>query len=215
MIQAIVYDAVGTLMHVRPSVEAVYAKTAHRFGSQLAPAEIRRRFAAAFAVQDRIDQANQWRTSEARERERWRAIVAQVLDDVADPAACFESLYAIFATPAVWAFDPDWPQVSATVRARGIRQAVASNFDHRLHALLAALPSSQCLERVIVSSEVGWRKPAPEFFAHVIQALALPPHEILFVGDDRANDYTPALAVGMQALLIGETKLRELMRILE
>jgi len=213
MIQAIVYDAVGTLMHVDPSVGAVYAEVGRRYGSRLEPAEIRRRFGAAFAEQDRLDRADRWRTSEERERQRWQAIVAHVLDDVTDPAACFETLYDTFANPDVWAFDADWRNVSGALRSRGVRQAVASNFDHRLHALIAAMPGSECIERVIVSSEVGWRKPAPEFFAHVIQAMELPPGDMLFVGDDRANDYKPALAAGMQALLLdSRNRLRELLQ---
>jgi len=213
MIQAIVYDAVGTLMHVDPSVEAVYAEVGRRYGTALAPAEIRRRFAAAFAEQEQLDRTALWRTSEERERERWRAIVARVLDDVNDPAACFESLYGAFAQPGVWAFDPDWHYVSVAIRARGIRQAVASNFDHRLHALIAAISDPERIERVIVSSEVGWRKPAPEFFAHVSQAMDLRPSEILFVGDDRANDYEPALAAGMDACLLDAGKgLREILQ---
>jgi len=48
---------------------------------------------------------------------------------------------------------------------------------------------------------VGWRKPAAEFFAAVSAALTLPPGEILFVGDDRANDYEGARSFGMQVIL--------------
>src|SRR5437867_1152954 len=104
MIQAIVYDAVGTLMHVHPSVEAVYAEVGRRFGSRLDRAEIRRRFRAAFAEQEELDRAALWRTNEERERERWRAIVSRVLDDVADGAGCFATLYERFAQSSSWIF---------------------------------------------------------------------------------------------------------------
>ena len=33
MIKAIVYDAVGTLIHVQPAVSAIYAEVGRRFGS--------------------------------------------------------------------------------------------------------------------------------------------------------------------------------------
>jgi FMN phosphatase YigB (HAD superfamily) len=75
MIQAIVYDAVGTLIHVQPSVATIYATVGRRFGSQLEPDEIRQRFHAAFSRQDRLDEQAGWRTSETRELDRWRAIV--------------------------------------------------------------------------------------------------------------------------------------------
>src|SRR5256885_1613345 len=96
VIQAIVYDAVGTLIHVKPSVAALYAEFGRRFGSRLTDDEVRQRFPVAFAQQDHLDEQAGWRTSEARERQRWRDIVTQVLDDVVDPQGCFEALFAAF-----------------------------------------------------------------------------------------------------------------------
>lgn len=204
MIRAIVYDAVGTLMHVHPSVEAVYAAVGAEFGSKLTAPEIRTRFGSAFAAEDGIDKEAGWRTSERRERDRWRAIVGQVLDDVTDVNKCFEMLFRTFAEPAAWTFDADWPTVAAAMKRRGFRQAIASNFDARLRGLVRGMPAGEVFERVIVSSEVGWRKPAPQFFEHVAQSLQLPPGEILFVGDDRANDYEPAIAAGMASVLVDQ-----------
>ncbi len=54
----------------------------------------------------------------------------------------------------------------------------------------------------MVSSAVGWRKPAPEFFHAVAETLQLPANAILYVGDDRGNDYVGAVNAGMRALLL-------------
>jgi putative hydrolase of the HAD superfamily len=202
MIRAIVYDAVGTLIHVLPSVGAIYADIGRQFGSRLAAEEIHLRFGAAFAQQDRLDEQSGWRTSESRERQRWRNIVAQVLDDVADPVGCFDSLFAAFAQPAVWACDPDAAEILAHFQRHGIRQAMASNFDARLHAVIATMPALGVLDPIVISSEIGWRKPAPAFFAHLAERLQLPPSDILYVGDDRGNDYEPARRAGMKAVLL-------------
>ncbi len=202
MIRAIVYDAVGTLIHVQPSVSAVYATIGARFGARLGGDEIQTRFGAAWTRQDRLDQQANWRTDEARERQRWRDIVAEVLDDVADPDGCFDALFTTFAQPDVWMCEPDAAEVLTYFHRRGIRQAVASNFDARLHAVIATMPALGVLDPVIISSEIGWRKPAPAFFAHLIQRLQLPPSEILYVGDDRGNDYEPARQAGMNAALL-------------
>jgi putative hydrolase of the HAD superfamily len=202
MIQAIVYDAVGTLIHVEPAVGAIYAEVGRRFGSRLEAGQIRRRFHAAFGQQDELDERAGWRTSEAREVERWRAIVGAVLDDVADPAACFAALYDRFARPDVWRCHADAAELLAGLHARGIRQALASNFDTRLRGVMDALPIARFLDPLVISSEVGWRKPAAAFFRHVVAALELPPAEILFVGDDRGNDYDAARAAGLQARLL-------------
>ena len=202
MLQAIVYDAVGTLIHVEPSAAAIYAQVGQRFGSRLDVDEIRRRFHAAFVQQDQLDALAGWRTDEARELRRWRDIVTQVLDDVVDPAGCFAALYETFSKPAAWASDPDAADVLAHFQQHGIRQALASNFDRRLHAVLEPMPIARHLEHLVISSEIGWRKPASEFFVHITETMQLPASEILFVGDDRTNDFEPARRAGMRALLV-------------
>jgi HAD superfamily hydrolase (TIGR01509 family) len=50
------------------------------------------------------------------------------------------------------------------------------------------------------SERWGVSKPAPEFFARVVQQLDRPPHEIAYVGDRVDNDVEPALAAGMTAV---------------
>ena len=53
--------------------------------------------------------------------------------------------------------------------------------------------------RVFVSSELGKRKPAPEAFHAVAQAIDVPPERILFF-DDTLENVNGARAVGMQAI---------------
>lgn len=206
MIHAIVYDAVGTLIHVQPTVAAIYQDVGRRFGSQLGSDEIQKRFPIAFAKQDRFDSETSWRTSEVREQERWCAIVGHVLDDVSDSVGCFDELFKAFGMPSAWRCDPDGANLLANLHQRGIRQALASNYDSRLRAVLAPMPIAPYLEAIVISSEIGWRKPAPEFFAHVATTLQLPPEAILFVGDDRNNDYEGARRAGMQGLLLDPRK---------
>lgn len=205
MIQAIVYDAVGTLIHVQPSVAAIYADIGARFGSRLDASAISPRFRNAFARQDHLDREANWRTSEAREFERWRHIVTEVLDDVVDPN-CFAALFDTFAKSDSWRCDPDAARVLAYFHRRGVRQAIASNFDRRLHGIIETMSIASYIESIIVSSEIGWRKPAPEFFTYLAESLRLPADAILFVGDDRVNDYDAAVKAGMRALLIDPRK---------
>ncbi len=202
MIRAIVFDAVGTLIHPDPPAAAVYADVGRRFGSRLPPAEVRVRFAQAFAGQELLDREAGLRTSEERELQRWRTIVAQTLYDVRDREGCFQELYEHFAQPKAWRCDPDASRVLGYLHRFEYRPSLASNFDQRLHAIRAGLPELRDIDQLIVSSEVGWRKPAPEFFAAVARTLTLPPEEIMLVGDDRVNDYDGARQAGMQAVLL-------------
>ena len=201
-IQAVVFDAVGTLIHVEPSFDRIYAEVGRRFGSQLDDAAVRTRFLAAFAQQDQIDRANDWHTDEAREQERWRNIVAAVFDDVVDAEACFDTLFQTFGTMAVWRADADAEAVLRYCTSRGLRVSLASNFDRRLRDVIAVVPGHESFAFLHISSEIGRRKPSPDFFTHVARDLDLPPEQILFVGDDRTNDYDPAIAIGMHARLI-------------
>jgi len=57
----------------------------------------------------------------------------------------------------------------------------------------------RCFDRVFVSCELGKRKPTPEAFHAVSQAIDVPPEHILFFDDGLAN-VAGALAVGMQAV---------------
>ena len=59
--------------------------------------------------------------------------------------------------------------------------------------------------RLVISSEVGWRKPAPEFFAALCRSAGVPAECVLYVGDDPANDYAGAEAAGLRAVLLDRT----------
>ena len=198
----IFFDAVGTLIHPEPSAPSVYTAVGRRFGSRLDEAGIAIRFRAAFRRQEEVDYAAGLRTSEGREVGRWRTIVREVLDDVTDAEACFEELYEHFARPDAWACAPETAEVLGALSSRGHVLGIASNFDHRLHGLLQQLPALRPVQHLVISSEVGWRKPAREFFTEMCRQARAPGEQILYVGDDPINDYDGARAAGLQAVLL-------------
>jgi putative hydrolase of the HAD superfamily len=200
-VRAVFFDAVGTVIHPEPSAAAIYTAVGQRHGSRLSTEEIRQRFAAAFRQQELLDRSAGWAVGPARELERWRTIVAEVLADASDLDACFVELYEHFSLPSAWRLDPDLSATLTGLTGRGHTVGLASNYDERLRRLAAELPVLASLSPLLISSEVGWRKPAPGFFAALCQAVALPPAEILIVGDDPDNDYDGARRAGMQAIL--------------
>jgi putative hydrolase of the HAD superfamily len=199
-IEAVVFDAVGTLLHPEPRASVVYAAVGRRMGSSYSTDVIAERFADAFGREDDADVKSGMRTSDARELRRWANIVARVLDDVSDPVRCFEQLYEHFAAPASWRCAPDAAGLIAQLRARGLRLGLASNYDQRLRSVVAGFPELTPL-RLVISSEVGWRKPAAQFFQAMCQAVQAMPDKVLYVGDDVTNDYDGARAAGIHALL--------------
>lgn len=55
----------------------------------------------------------------------------------------------------------------------------------------------------VASSEtLGVEKPAPEFFARLVEAAGREPHEVAYVGDRVDNDVLPAAEAGLVAIHI-------------
>jgi len=203
-VRLVYFDAVGTLLRPEPPVAQAYQRIGQRYGCPRSVEEIRRAFHHALADQEAYDAANGYRTDEERERQRWRAIVSAVLPEVQDAEACFAELWDHFAQPHHWRLEPGSLEVLAHLARKGLQLGLASNFDNRLIGLVQALPDlCDYLDSVWVSSQVGWRKPAAEFYAALGEGYD--PQELLMVGDDRVNDYEGARAAGWHALLLDET----------
>jgi putative hydrolase of the HAD superfamily len=200
--RCIAFDAVGTLIRPTPPAGEVYHRVGRRFGSRLPADEIVRRFGQAFRDSEQADAGLRLVTSEAREKERWREIVAAVIDDVADTAGCFADLFGHFARPDSWSCFDEAPVVLARLHAQGYRLAIASNFDSRLHAVCDGFAALRDVDLRIISSEVGYRKPGRAFFEALVARAGCDAREVLMVGDDFANDIAGAREAGLQAVLI-------------
>jgi putative hydrolase of the HAD superfamily len=204
-IRAVFFDAVGTLLFPVPSAPQVYASVARRHGLVVSPADVHRRFVAAFRAEEEADQLAGWVTTEVREVARWRRIVSDALPGVTDPVACFRELFEHFARPNAWRVNPDAPDVFRTLQDRDLVLGLASNYDARLWSVIDGHPGLDPLRsRVLVSAAVGHRKPSARFFAEVVRAAGTNPSAVLLVGDDLGNDYEGARAAGLAAVLLDE-----------
>lgn len=94
---------------------------------------------------------------------------------------------------------PEVIDVLATVKARGLKTAVASNL---------ALPYGQpvteqlgwLLDVTCFSFDVGTVKPDVAFYTVLCQRLNCAPDEVLMIGDTWRCDYAGATAAGLQAV---------------
>ncbi len=185
-----------------------YHSIASRHGSRLTASEVGSRFRRAFrkSETDRFPDGpasgSLWLSSDAIEIARWRWIVGEVVPDVNDLDQCFVELWDHFAQPASWSCFEEVGATLTSLRHQGFRLAIASNFDSRLHEVCNGHPALKSIEQRFVSSETGYRKPAPEFYSRVISQLGCAANEILMIGDDHEHDFVGPLAAGMQALLL-------------
>lgn len=98
------------------------------------------------------------------------------------------------------------PERREVVRALASRYrlGLVSNFDHSAtaRALLERHGFDGLFEVVLISADVGWRKPRPEIFDLACRALQIVPAAGLFVGDSLGVDVAGARGVGMPCVWV-------------
>lgn len=90
------------------------------------------------------------------------------------------------------------------LHAAGIRIGILSNFDHypHVHALLEQEGLLPFLDAVVVSGEVGLKKPDPAIFALALERLGTSPQQTVFVGDHPELDFEGSEQAGLVAMLL-------------
>jgi putative hydrolase of the HAD superfamily len=194
-IRVVAFDAVGTLIYAEPSVTATYCRILNELSGRMVD-ESQVRKVLGMRLAERSSHQN-LRTSEASERQFWYDLIAELVPDADRVNACFHALYDHFGLASSWRCYDNVAATLTGLKSAGLRLVIASNFDERLNAVSAGLEELSEISRVIISSEVGWRKPAREFFDIVCQQADSRPDEILFVGDDLLNDIHGARQAGM------------------
>lgn len=103
-------------------------------------------------------------------------------------------------------FPPHHRPVLERLRATH-RLAVVSNFDYTPTARLVLEREAVAglFETIVVSDEVGWRKPARAIFETALARLGVDPGDAVFVGDRTDIDVLGAQRVGMTTVWINRT----------
>jgi putative hydrolase of the HAD superfamily len=205
-LRAVTLDAAGTLFGIAEPIGETYARVAARHGIRVRARKADEGFRRAFSTAPPLafPGASPTRLT-SHERAWWYTIVRQALGTPASgPSfdACFDELYAYFATAAAWRVFLDVPDALAALRTRGFRLAVVSNFDARLGPLLEDLGVRRLVDAVVCSSHAGSAKPDPAIFGAALAALDVPASATLHAGDDPVADVLGARAAGLSAVLV-------------
>jgi putative hydrolase of the HAD superfamily len=194
--KAVTFDVGGTLLEPFPSVGHIYAEAAVRHGFPKFPADLlKQRFISAWGQMENFNYT----------RTEWARLVDatfQGLIDKAPSETFFPKLYEQFALPGAWRVFPDVRPTLEKLASVGLKLAIISNWDERLRPLLRGFRLDQYFESIIISCEVGYRKPMGEIFRMTAEKLGLLPEEILHVGDHPTNDSEGARAAGLKARLL-------------
>lgn len=195
----VLFDAVGTLIYPEPSVAQIYLDVGRSFGWQLSPDELPARFSAAMSECFVAGRA----TDEASEYGTWLRVVQQVMAELSSDAsqAAFEQLWQHFARPSSWRVFDDVSECWAQLSDRGYQIVVASNFDQRLVDIAAGHEPFGLVQRIFVSSQLGWSKPDPRFYLAIQAELQVGElDEFWMVGDDYENDVLAASQLGIRPI---------------
>jgi putative hydrolase of the HAD superfamily len=203
--EALLLDAMGTLIGLRASVGTSYAEASADHGITVDAAEIDR--ALPRVLRQAPPLAFPGLSGEAllaAERRWWGERIEEVLQAAGGaqaPLALQHQLFDRFADPSLWLVYEDVPDRLAHWHRSGLRLAVVSNFDQRLHGLLEGLGLARWMEVVVVSSQAGAAKPSPEPFRQALASLGLGPDQAWHVGDS-PEDADGARAAGLRCLLV-------------
>ncbi len=206
-IRALVFDLFDTLVDLPlppfvPGEPAEHAKRVHH--ALTAHVEVGfETFQEGLAHVDRTLLRPAWRDGrEVGTLDRFTAFAAHVGIDHPDvPASMTEAHMGMLAEHA--ASVDHHPEVMARLRTR-LPTALCSNFTHAptARSILERARLDDHLDVVVISEEVGWRKPRPEIFRAVFEGLGCEPQDVLHVGDNLVADVQGASALGCRTAWI-------------
>ena len=205
-------DAFGTLFGVRGSVGHIYSEIASKYGVNCAPDLINKYFYSAFQNSTPCIFPGV-RTSDipACEYQWWREINRQtftavgVIEQFENFDLFFGDLYRYFTTSAAWEIYADTIPALIQWQRSGVKLAVVSNFDSRLHTVLEVLGLAGYFSTVTISTEVSAAKPQPEIFTAALAKYPCSPQSAWHIGDSLEDDYLGAGNAGLTAIWLNRS----------
>lgn len=202
-IDAIMFDAGGTLIHVQPPKKEIFARVLSEHGMITKPEKIAssmvkvdRRLDAEFARA--VDESRFW-------REYYDIVLADlgVKTDAEDISKdLYESFEETMQKVDSWTEYPDVRPVLEMLRRRDFRLGVVSNATDLLNKVFHNLDLAKYFDFVIISDEVGVRKPSPRIFMMAAEKAGASPSRSIYLGDRLAVDIQGATGAGMNAILV-------------
>ena len=208
-ISVISLDMGDTLVRLASSLNAAYHRAVEASGGRLDEDHLARSFAEVVRETDERNRHEGFMPDEETDRFQWRDFNSRLLQrlEVAEHLwdAAHDEIEAAFVDPANFVVFPEVHDVLRDLRAAGYRLVVCSNWSWHLDTLCARLEFAQYFEQIVISARVGYSKPHPGIFRHLLDGLAVSPDEVVHIGDNPIADVGGALAVGIRPVLLDRT----------
>ncbi|MBU3759104.1 MAG: HAD-IA family hydrolase [Candidatus Omnitrophica bacterium] len=206
--EAVCFDAGGTLLAPYPSVGEIYSRVAAVYGCQVSPEAVETQFHQAWVRADGLSNLVS-HSSEKIEKEFWKSLVAEVFAPFEGPRdfeGFFEELYERFARPECWRLFPETREVLKTLKSRGKRLCVISNWDSRLLTLCEGLGLMEYFDFILISAVFGASKPSRRIFDEAVRRFGVDPAGAVHVGDSLEDDVRGARGAGLEAVFLDRKK---------
>jgi putative hydrolase of the HAD superfamily len=204
-LDAVLFDLGGTLIDTRVPREQVFEETLRSQGVEVDPDELRRAIAGAENELDprfaEVDGTN--------EREFWRELDAAVLRrlgldlDLDAFASELSSRFGeLMSDEGNWVVYPETRDVLAGLRKRDLKVGLISNATDLARRVMARLDLEGYFDFVVISEEVGVRKPSREIFDIALRKAGTRPSRAIYIGDKLSVDVVGATQAGLNAILV-------------
>ncbi len=199
--EAVLVDALGTLVSLEPPAPRLRRTLSERAGLEVSASEAERAIAAEIAYYRAHLAGGRDAASLADLRLRCAAAMRAALPRPAEQVR-LEVLLAALLDALEFRQFPDALPALRAIRARGVRIVVVSNWDVSLADVLARLGLTPLLDGIVTSAEVGASKPAPAIFDQALAIARTSAERALHVGDSVVEDVEGARAAGIEPILL-------------
>jgi putative hydrolase of the HAD superfamily len=198
----VLLDAGGTLLHEEPSRFEIYAQVGRAYGLDVREPAMKQAMINAHDALPRVI-GSHFRYSTA-----WfdafieRVFVDQYGLEPAHLEALTRELFARFEDPATFRLFPGALELVRSLRERGLRVGIVSNWSAALPGILDSLGLGRELDFQVISALERCEKPEPEIFKLALQRAGANPSEAAHVGDCPERDVRGAQALGILAIRV-------------
>ena len=209
MIKGIIFDLGGTLLRFTQDWQSVPRAGAEAMADWYFKKKRIKIDAEALIETFLAERLADWQTAGKTQTEiTIQETLHRVLNKIEAPAstkALAEAAIKVFYEPEEAAWQPfdDTIDTLKTLKAGGYRLGLYSNAtdDKLIQRLVNRTLMRPLLSPTFCSAGWGWRKPKPEPFQLIAQRWALPPDQIVVVGDTLKADILGAHQAGMKGIL--------------
>lgn len=201
----VMLDAGGTLWDMRPSREERFVEILHRHGREASLKEVRESFRLAegifdqaFAKLDGVNEYSFWLEFDQYiiDRLGLKVDVVRLSEDMS------REYRALVNRLETWVAFPDAVPLLKALKKRELKVGLVSNATSLARRVLRNLDMDRYFDFVVISAEVGSKKPEPRIFEIALETARAHPSRALYVGDKYAVDIVGANRAGMHAILV-------------